>query len=179
MEFMPRIYFIIGVNGVGKSSVIPHLQSSLPNAKYSVHDFDERGVPDNADKMWRQSELQHWLEIGKQNLPNNISTVICGFVKPEELHTLAQTLDLPVSVIVLDADADSISKRILSRYLTQESKTELERTTGKSPEKFIEDNIWVSTKFREDAQKFGYTILDTSNLSSEGAANQLVVFIFK
>lgn len=165
------------MNGVGKSSVIPYLQSSLPETRYSIHDFDERGVPDNADKIWRQSEIQYWLEIGKQNSFNKLATIICGFAKPEELNSIAESLKIPVSVIVLDADVHSISERILSRYFSPESRAELERTTGKSPEKFIEDNIWVSTKFREGAQKFGYTIINTSNLSPQEVANQLVSLI--
>lgn len=177
MRLMSNIYFIIGVNGVGKSSVIPYLQASLSNTKYSIHDFDERGVPDNADKIWRQSEIEYWLEIGKQNSSNNIATIICGFAKPEELNIISGNLQIPISVILLDANAHSISERISGRYTTSESKKELERTTGKSPEKFIEDNVWVSTKFREGAQSFGYSTIDTSKLSPQEVANQLISLI--
>ncbi len=162
---------------MGKSSVILHLYSFLPKTGYSIHDLDERGVPDKADKIWRQSEIQYWLELGKQNLSKNITTIICGFAKPEELNSISEDLGTPISVIVLDADANSLTERILGRYVSPESKIELERTTGKSPEKFIEDNIWVSTKFREEAQRLQYVTLDTTGLSSMEVANQIVSLI--
>ena len=45
------IYFISGASGVGKTSVIKHLKGILPE-NYEVHDFDETGVPDDADHIW-------------------------------------------------------------------------------------------------------------------------------
>ena len=30
-----------------------HLKSNLPKNLFEVHDFDEVGVPENADKAWR------------------------------------------------------------------------------------------------------------------------------
>ncbi|MDB5189304.1 MAG: hypothetical protein JWL82_261 [Parcubacteria group bacterium] len=44
-----KTYFISGVNGVGKSTLMPHLREILPEEKYSIVDFDSRGVPDDAD----------------------------------------------------------------------------------------------------------------------------------
>lgn len=33
--------------------------ADLPNL--AVHDFDEVGVPDDADLRWRQRSMEHWL----------------------------------------------------------------------------------------------------------------------
>ncbi|HEX5774998.1 MAG TPA: hypothetical protein VFY28_03540, partial [Candidatus Paceibacterota bacterium] len=76
-----KIYFVSGVNGVGKSTLIPHLKALLPADKYIVHDFDARGVPDGADRAWRINEVKLWLEEAAKIEDKN--TVVCGFAKPE------------------------------------------------------------------------------------------------
>lgn len=49
---IPTVYFVSGVCGVGKSSIMPYLKELLPADNYDVRDFDERGVPDGADSNW-------------------------------------------------------------------------------------------------------------------------------
>ena len=169
------IAFITGVNGVGKSSIIPYLTPLLPTA--DIHDFDERGVPTNADKNWRQQETMHWLELAKQNAKNHITTIVCGYTKPQEIHDAAQAANLEVHVCVLTADADILTKRILSRHQTPESVAELLRTTGKTVEKFTEDNIYVSTKFTSDARDLEYALLDTSALTPKQTTQALVEWL--
>lgn len=41
---MKNVYFICGVNGVGKTAVIPELRLFLSEKDFIIHDFDERGV---------------------------------------------------------------------------------------------------------------------------------------
>jgi shikimate kinase len=168
-----QIIFIIGVNGVGKSSIIPFLKQKLDFDNFEIHDFDERGVPDNADKNWRLSETKYWVNVGKENLNNRISTVICGFIKPEEVKDVTIEQNITSIAILLDIDEINLTNRILSRYQTSESIAELSRTTGKTPEKFIQDNIWVSKKFREDSQRLGYTIVNSSNLTPEKVCSEI------
>lgn len=169
---MVNIYLITGVNGVGKSSVIPFLATHL-GEDFDIHDFDERGVPDNAGKEWRESELRHWLSVGETNKEKGISTIICGYMKPEEINEVSTG----ANVILLDASAEVITKRILSRYVSSQSLVELERTTGKTPEKFAADNVWVSKKFQESAKAYGYQIVDTSNLKSDEVASEIVALL--
>ncbi len=171
---MSKIYFVTGVNGVGKSTVIPLLKDRLYPASFAIHDFDERGVPDSADGAWRLSETIHWTEVGKDNLQNGTSTIICGFVKAKEINQAVEEIGVEITVCLLDANSEAIEARILSRYTSAESLQELERTTGKSLEKFIQDNIWVAGKFREEALDAGWFILDTSHLNPENVAEALV-----
>jgi len=42
---IPKIYFITGVCGVGKSAAIPYLKELLSKDHFDVRDFDERGCP--------------------------------------------------------------------------------------------------------------------------------------
>jgi energy-coupling factor transporter ATP-binding protein EcfA2 len=161
-----KTYFIIGANGVGKSTLLPFLADLLPRDCFELHDFDERGVPDNADKAWRVSETAHWLEIGAKNKVRNVSTVICGFAKPTEIGEGAE-------IILLDVDGPSLEKRLKSRYQTKASTDELMRTTGKTVEKFMADNIWTSSVLRKDCQERGCRIVDTAGLAPEEIARRI------
>ena len=177
-KMKPQLFIITGVNGIGKSTVIPDLKRKLDPVSFVVHDFDERGVPDNADREWRKSEMKYWVTVAKSNLGENLSTVVCGFVKVSDINSaLEDTPDITVSVCVLDASPVTISKRILSRYTTPESLVELERTTGKTPEKFVSDNVWVASKFREEANENSYYILDTNEKKPGQVATDIVAWI--
>lgn len=58
---MTKIYFIGGASGSGKTAVIPHLKELLGDG-IAVYDFDDIGVPDGADKKWRQESTERWLQ---------------------------------------------------------------------------------------------------------------------
>ncbi len=173
-----QLFIITGVNGIGKSSVIPELRYNLNPDSFVVHDFDERGVPDNADREWRKSETKHWFSTAKLNLNKHLSTVVCGFMKVSDIsYALENVPDITVSVCVLNASPETISRRILSRYTTPESLIELERATGKTPEKFISDSVWIAPGFREEASENGYYILDTDELRPDQVASNIITWI--
>ena len=174
----PQLFLITGVNGIGKSSVIPELGSLLDADIFEIHDFDERGVPDNAGQEWRESETKHWVKVAIENSMHGIATIVCGFMKTSDIqYALGDCPEIKASMCLLDADAETISERILSRYTTPESLQELERTTGKTPEKFVSDNVWVSTKFRKEAKEKGYYVLDTNNLTPKEVAEKIVEWV--
>jgi GNAT superfamily N-acetyltransferase len=56
-----RLYFIGGASGSGKTAVIPHLKELLGDG-IAVYDFDDIGVPEGADKKWRQESTEKWLQ---------------------------------------------------------------------------------------------------------------------
>jgi broad-specificity NMP kinase len=174
---MSKLFLITGVNGIGKTTLIKELTAKLDKNTFAIHDFDERGVPDNADKNWRQSETSHWVEVGKNNKKNGIATVVCGFMKFTEIHDSLSLYDTEAKVCLLDANEAVITGRILGRYTTPESVMELDRTTGKTPEKFAADNVWVSSKFRTEAKEAGYFIVDTSKLSPAEVGEEISAWI--
>lgn len=174
----PKLFIVTGVNGIGKSTVTAELFSKLDPKQYKVHDFDERGVPDNADRSWRQSETAYWLEVAKDNVVANVTTIVCGFMKVADIEqAMVQVPDVQTAVCLMDGNPEVIADRLMSRYQTPESLTELERTTGKTPEKFIADNVWVSTKFREAAEENCFNIIDTSNKSPAEVADAIVEWL--
>ncbi len=170
-----KIFIVTGVNGIGKSTVIPEIIKRLDSTKYAVHDFDERGVPDNADKSWRETETIHWLEVANQNAEVNVVTIVCGFMKITDIeYAMSSIPHVKVEVCLMDGSSEVIIERLTQRYQTSESLVELKRTTGKTTEKFIEDNLWVSAKFREVAKERGFRIIDTSKKTPAEVADLIV-----
>ncbi len=56
-----KLYFIGGASGSGKTAVIPYLKE-LWGDNIAIHDFDDIGVPEDADKKWRQESTEKWLQ---------------------------------------------------------------------------------------------------------------------
>src|SRR5204862_6465974 len=56
-----KLYFIAGASGSGKTAIIPDLKKILGDS-VAVYDFDDIGVPDGADKKWRQESTEKWLQ---------------------------------------------------------------------------------------------------------------------
>ena len=177
MVHKPKIYFITGVCGAGKTTVIPHLKSLLSYKDYDIHDFDERGVPNKSDTKWRIEETKYWIDIGEKNLENGVSTIICGFSNPKEaVHSDNDNIEF----ILLDADNKTIKQRISGRYQTEKSKQELLRVTGDGVEKFIKDNTSFLETLKNICEKDKRcNIVDTTSKTPKEVTKQLVKIIKK
>ncbi|MEA2701830.1 MAG: hypothetical protein QOE22_539 [Candidatus Parcubacteria bacterium] len=172
-----RVYFVSGVNGVGKSTLIPHLKTLLPADKYAVHDFDARGVPDGADHAWRLNEVRLWLEEAAK--ADGKDSIVCGFVKPEDFEQIADTNLPEARVILLYADAETIRTRLTGRYTKDGVFDENRKVIGKPVMEFIASNVWYAEKMREECSAAGCPIIDTSSLSPDEVAEQVVQIISK
>jgi broad-specificity NMP kinase len=169
-----KTYFISGVNGVGKSTLIPHLREMLPADKYIVYDFDARGVPDGADRNWRKSEIEYWLGESAKTAIEGKATVICGFAKPEDFN---ESVDSEVEIIVLDADEETVRQRLITRYTKDGVFDENQTVIGKPVNEFIAGNVWYAKKMREECGASGCKIIDTSTITPEEVAHQVVMAI--
>lgn len=175
---MNKIYFISGVCGVGKTSVLGYLQDKLDKKKYDMRDFDERGVPDGGGLEWLKKETRHWLNIAKDNAKEGKSTIVCGFANPELFSDVHQEgVDISAQIILLDASADTIRIRIKKRHDTPKSIKEIERAAGVSLNEFIESNAKFSTEFREIFEKRNLPIIQTDNLTPEEVSQEVVKII--
>ncbi|MFA6160546.1 MAG: hypothetical protein WC766_00005 [Patescibacteria group bacterium] len=171
---MNKIYFISGVNGVGKSTIMPFLSSLLPADKFQIHDFDERGVPKNADRNWRISETQYWIDEGIKLAKEIKSIVICGFVKVADFP---DSESLEIVKIFLDAQPEVIRQRLTKRYTKDGVFDESQQVIGKPIEEFIAGNIWISDQMKKAFEELNSPIIDTTNLTPEEVARKVADII--
>lgn len=158
---------------------MPYLKLSLPQSEYRVFDFDERGVPENADRNWRISESKHWIEEGNKLLQENINTVICGFIKPDDLPNSSDEKSAEIRLILLNAEPEIIRQRLIKRYTKNNVFDESQKVIGKPVNEFIESNVYFSTNMRDIFKERGCLIVDTSNLTPEEVAREVVNIILK
>lgn len=171
------MYFISGVSGVGKTSLVPFLKSHLGADAFDVRDFDERGVPDGGGQAWHDAETRHWLDTALRNAEDGKSTIVCGFSLPEIVRRVSTGGNLPWYIFFLDASAGVIRKRLLSRHSTHQSKEEIERAGGLPLERFIEKMIADAPVVRALCEKEGCTIIDTDNETPESVAKEVIARI--
>lgn len=170
-----KVYFISGVCGVGKSSVLKHLRGLLPYDKYDIRDFDERSVPDGGGLEWHNSETLHWLEVSSENATNNLSTIICGFADPARFWGVYKASDHPpAKLFLLHASGETIRKRLLGRHSTPESIVEINRTSGVPLDEFIENNISYAPKLYKIFEKDKSFIIDTESKTPEEVAGEII-----
>ena len=70
------IYFIVGASGSGKTACIEELKNQLPT--YLFYDFDDIGVPVDADKKWRQASTEKWLARYLKEIAIHPDVCLCG-----------------------------------------------------------------------------------------------------
>lgn len=169
-----KIYFISGVCGVGKSSVLKHLKNLLPTDKYDIRDFDERGVPDGGGQEWHDGETFLWLDIAKENSKKDKSTIVCGFQNPERFRQLhKKEVHIPATLFLLHASADTLRKRLFGRYPTTESILEINRASGVSLDKFVEDNVSFAPQLRILFEEENSLVIETDTMTPEEVAKEI------
>lgn len=176
---MNKIYFISGVNGVGKTSIMPYLKILLPDDQYEIHDFDERGVPAKADGVWRISETKYWVDRGVELAMEGKSIIICGFVKPADFQNLLSDKMLGITLFFLDAQPEIIRQRLVGRYTKDGYFNESQTVIGKPINVFIDGNIYISGQMKKMFEELNCSIIDTSDLTPEAVARQVSGLILK
>jgi len=171
-----KIWFVSGVSGVGKTSVIPYLKSLLPLG-YEIHDFDEGGVPAGADYKWRIDRTKEWIRFGDCKLADDITIIVCGIANPEEIEVIKKDFpNLDIVVILLDGEVEVIEQRFRDRNKDKKVENNLKRVVG-SVDKFIKDNSNFLLALREISKKHNCQIIDTTHISPEDVAKKIVDLI--
>jgi hypothetical protein len=163
----PRIFFVTGVVGAGKTSLVGPLRAQL-GADYDVHDFDERGVPDAVDVDWGSAEREHWLSVGVANRRAGVGTVICGFALPGD----EDDRDL-VRFILLDLNESALRRRLMQRYSDPAMVKDLERMRGITVEASVGENVGSIPWLRDICVRHGAKIIDTSELTPAQTVEQV------
>lgn len=177
-----QIFFISGGSGAGKSTVMDLVKSKLPDFEYHIHDMDAVGVPDDVDEQWRIEQTENWIKEGTRNSKSNIKTIIFGITRPEELHAALDKLHVStdmVGVFLLDANPEILRSRLERRYQVHSGIESGVIVTGKPVEQFIGDSINFARILREEAQKHGYEVINTSELEPSEVAEKVIETIKK
>jgi broad-specificity NMP kinase len=162
------IFFITGVSGSGKSTLVDYLKKDLSFAE--VHDFDEGGVPDDADEKWRIERTNYWLKKIKEYKLKGKTAIICGVCVPEEIKNSPEYLSsFNIYYGFISVDEKMLKKRLKARgwvdekinYIVMWSK-HLEKYVKLEKNHYIVDG--VENKPNQVAEKFiSWIIKETKN----------------
>lgn len=172
-----KIFFITGVNGAGKSTIIPLLKKKLPH-QYRVYDFDEVGVPKNVDKAWRVETTKHWFRIAQKNAIKNIDTIVCGLTVPKEIFSvLKKNQKWETQIALLDVSKKEITTRLRRRLSTAAKVRNLKAVTGLSVTECIAANIQHAKALRSDCRKYRCQVFVTSHTTPSKTAAKVAKWI--
>ncbi len=162
-EIIMSIFFITGTSGSGKSTVMEHLKKLLPESHFVVHDFDEVGVPSDADQAWRIATTQYWIKRAQQYAAQNKTTVICGVTVPSEVLNSPIRPALPIHFGFIKIDDQTIEQRLKQREWS---------------DSLIEDNLnWSHYLEQEIAKQKSHFILNASHMTPDQVAASFIEWI--
>ncbi len=171
------IYFVTGVNGAGKSTIVPLLKKKL-SSSFLIYDFDEVGVPENVDAKWRQDTTAYWMDIAIKNSKNNVKTVVCGLTKPSEVHEIKKSKkNLRVKIACLDLYAKDIEKRLKKRFKKSGSISNLKKVTGLTVKECIRANINHAKLMRKECRSSKCKFFNTSRTVPEKSIEKIINWI--
>ncbi|MEN8237206.1 MAG: hypothetical protein ABFQ95_06675 [Pseudomonadota bacterium] len=108
------LYFITGASGSGKTACIQDLKQALPKA--AIYDFDDIGVPKDADTVWRQQATEQWLQRYLKERENVDHFCICGGAVLGEILACPSATQLDnINVCFLDVSDLERIRRLQSR----------------------------------------------------------------
>lgn len=187
---MPAFYFISGASGSGKTSIKKDLEAQLGNT-LAVYDFDEVGVPEDADKKWRQETTERWLQ---KLLKLNKDACLLGQVPLGEILACPSAPQLnKVNFCLLDVEDFKRIQRLKKRntYGTDQHMLNWAawlRVHHQDPQwmqQVLKENCWEGLNFsRWDKLEnwdslANVKLLDTSSLSIAETAEQVFQWINK
>ena len=175
-KMVPKIYFITGVCGSGKTATGKVLKEKFSPDEFAIHDLDERGVPGKDGRKWRLDETKYFIELGNKNAERGISTIVSGFARPSEIAELVPGQNNIVCVL-LDAQPGTIEERLHGRYSTPESREKFSLKHQKSVEQFIDENCIFIPVLRKECEKYVCPIVITDEKSIGTVAGEVAGLI--
>src|SRR3989344_6888650 len=172
-------YFITGSSGAGKSTLVKELRGLLLKG-FAIHDFDELGVPLDADNSWRIKTAKKWIDIAKENKLKNISTIIVGLTHPDEINEIAKKEQIEVKYCMLEVEYEELKRRLMAlRFSSPERIENLKKYEGVSVEEFLENNKRHVEQIKNEALKQGALFIDSTRMSSHAVAQDILNWVQK
>lgn len=108
------LFLLFGSSAAGKTAALKGVRERMP--ELAVHDFDEIGVPPDADTAWRQRANEIWLRraLGLQESGHDL--LLAGQVPLGEILAAPSAAELEgISACLLDCDDEIRIGRIRAR----------------------------------------------------------------
>ena len=183
-----NIHFIAGASGSGKTSIMRGLQKIL-GTDVLVHHFDNIGVPDDADKKWRQKSTEYWLQ---KLLSYNKDACLLGQTVLGEILACPSTKQLKiVNLCLLDVSDFERINRLKKRngyeadqkMLNWSSWLRMHHQDPRWMQHVIKEDSWEDLDFSKWdkldswASHANIKLLDTTNLFIEEVAMNIANWI--
>jgi len=178
------LFFIAGASGSGKTACIPYLKKSMPDAK--IFDFDDIGVPENPDKVWRQQSTEKWLQRYLNDSDKNRIYCICGQVVLGEILACPSASKInKINICLLDVKDIERIHRLRSRntyganqdMLNWSAWLRLHHHDPSWHQNVIMDNAWENLNFEILVNLKSWnalanvTMIDTTLLNIQAVSN--------
>jgi gluconate kinase len=183
-----RLFFIGGASGSGKTAIMPELQKKL-GSEIEIYDFDDIGVPDGADKKWRQESTEKWL---RKLLADGKDACLLGQIVLGEIIACpsAKKLD-DINFCLLDVSDFERIQRLKKRntygadqnMLNWSAWLRMHHQDPQWTQHVIKDDSWngldfsTLSAFEDWASTANIEILDTTELDIKQTAQQVATWV--
>ena len=159
---------------------MPLLKESLSD-DFEIHDFDEKLTKEVVMNVrllddWRIETIKYWIDVARENLKLNKSTIVIGLIYPSEVGQL--DVQIPYYFCLLDVSNEKIQERLMGkRFSNLEKIVGLKEATDKTPEEFISENKYLMERLRNEIKVVNGEIVDTTEDTPEQTANKILSWI--
>jgi len=108
------LFVLTGSSAAGKSAVLPGLRSRV--RALAVYDFDELGVPSDADETWRRRGNERWVRRALEHQAHGTDTLVAGRSPPAEWRAAPSAPRLDgIAACLIDVADDMRIARLAQR----------------------------------------------------------------
>jgi hypothetical protein len=185
-------FLVFGSSAAGKTSALDALRDRV--ADLAIHDFDEVGVPSDADTAWRQEADERWVQRALDAQSQGTDFLLAGQTPLGELLATPSAVRLEaISACLVDCD-DATRVARLHRALLSDSLVhdylkwaEWLRHHARDPawhqgvirveetEGLMQWSRWVDLE--ADDPRWNVEIVDTSSLQIDEVADRLAAWV--
>ena len=190
------LFLIFGSSAAGKTFALDALRGRVPDL--AIHDFDEVGVPADADKTWRQHSNEVWIGRALEYQAQGMDLLLAGQTPIGELlASPSAPLLEAISACLIDCDDETRVARLRARgsecFGGSAADLQAYLSWAEWMRRHAEDPTWRPDVIREGAAeelrwerwsawqrgdpRWRVRVIDTTALPVEHVADQLSAWI--
>jgi hypothetical protein len=191
------LFLLFGSSGAGKTLALNALRARLP--ALAIHDFDEIGVPPDANTAWRHRAIETWVRRALEHQANGRDFLLAGQTPVGELLAVPSAPRLEsISACLLDCDVETQAARLQARgpewfarvrgdlqdhlnwaeWMRRHARDPAWRTDViRQPDSEHEMRWERWSDWRTGDPRWRVRVIDTSGLPASGVADELAAWI--